>query len=136
LVIEYNRGVDLRKNVSQDQDQDEGQLNIGILTCIVTNLSSTITSLVKKSAPMVALYWLLNFLFTYWFIKEVFPTLNGLKSVSQCAYEKETCSYPLSPRMMTFNNTFFLDDIVDVYLVTEDEDVSKHIKKLTSTQQQ
>ena len=45
------------------------------------------TSLVKKSAPMVALYWLENFLFTYWFMRDVLPT-------------------PLSPRMMTFNSTF------------------------------
>ena len=29
----------------------------------------------NKSAPMVALYWLLNLLFTYWFMSEVFPTL-------------------------------------------------------------
>ena len=34
-------------------------------TCMVTRRSSTLTSLVRKSAPMVALYWLLNFLFTY-----------------------------------------------------------------------
>lgn len=47
-------------------------------TCIVTRRSSTITSLVKKSAPMVALYWLLNFLFTYWFMSEVFPVLKGV----------------------------------------------------------
>ncbi len=32
---------------------------------MVTSRSSTCTSLVRKSAPMVALYWLLNFLFTY-----------------------------------------------------------------------
>eukprot|EP00960_Hanusia_phi_P053427 762066-Hanusia_phi.AAC.2 len=38
---------------------------LGVVTCMVTSLSSTLTSLVKKSAPMVALYWLLNFLFTY-----------------------------------------------------------------------
>lgn len=25
---------------------------------------------------MVALYWLLNFLFTYWFISDVLPTLH------------------------------------------------------------
>lgn len=47
-----------------------------MLTCIVTSLSSTITSLVRKSAPIVALYWLLNFLFTYWFMSDVFPTLK------------------------------------------------------------
>jgi hypothetical protein len=29
----------------------------------------------NKSAPIVALYWLLNLLFTYWFMSEVFPTL-------------------------------------------------------------
>lgn len=34
-------------------------------TCIVTNLSSTITSFVRKSAPIVALYCPLNFLLTY-----------------------------------------------------------------------
>lgn len=49
-------------------------------TCIVTNLSSTITSLVRKSAPMVALYWLLNFLFTYWFMRDVLPTLQKQNS--------------------------------------------------------
>jgi hypothetical protein len=26
---------------------------------------------------MVALYWLLNFLLTYWFMSEVLPTLHG-----------------------------------------------------------
>lgn len=46
------------------------------LTCIVTRRSSTMTSFVRKSAPIVALYWLLNFLFTYWFMREVFPTLT------------------------------------------------------------
>lgn len=62
------------------------------LTCMVTRRSSTMTSFVKlhivkhqaghaatdathKSAPMVALYWLLNRLFTYWFINDVLPTL-------------------------------------------------------------
>ena len=50
------------------------------------------TSLVRKSAPMVALYWFENFLLTYWFIKDVFPT-------------------PESPRIMTFSNTFFLEAI-------------------------
>ncbi len=48
-----------------------------------------LTSLVRKSAPMVALYWLENFLLTYWFMREVFPT-------------------PESPRMMTLSSTFFL----------------------------
>lgn len=55
------------------------------LTCNVKSLSSNWTSLVRKSAPMVALYWLLNFRFTYWFIKDVFPT-------------------PLSPRIMTLRS--------------------------------
>lgn len=45
-------------------------------TCTVTWRSSTCTSLVRKSAPIVALYWLLNFLSTYWFISEVLPTLR------------------------------------------------------------
>lgn len=61
-------------------------------TYIVTTRSSTTTSFVKKSAPIVALYWLENRLLTYWFIKEVFPTL-------------------LSPRMITFWRTFFRDAI-------------------------
>jgi len=60
-----------------------------LLTCIVTIRSSTITSLVRKSAPMVALYWLVNFLLTYWFISDVLPTLE-------------------SPSMITFSRTFFL----------------------------
>lgn len=61
----------------------------GDITCIVTMRSSTITSLVRKSAPIVALYWLVNFLLTYWFISDVLPTLE-------------------SPNMITFKSTFFL----------------------------
>ena len=45
------------------------------------------SSFVRKSAPIVALYCVLNFLFTYWFIKDVLPT-------------------PESPRMITFNSSF------------------------------
>lgn len=52
---------------------------VSFSTCIVTSLSSTMTSFVRKSAPIVALYWLLNFLFTYWFINEVLPTLGKRK---------------------------------------------------------
>lgn len=65
------------------------------LTCIVTIRSSTITSLVRKSAPIVALYWLVNFLLTYWFISDVLPTLE-------------------SPSMITFRSTFFLVAMVAV----------------------
>jgi hypothetical protein len=50
--------------------------SVGKHTCIVTNLSSTITSFVKKSAPIVALYCPLNLLLTYWFINDVLPTLR------------------------------------------------------------
>ena len=70
------------------------------LTCIVTSLSSTMTSFVKlrvsnqfrktyvavepcthKSAPIVALYWLLKRLLTYWFINDVLPTLYESKNM-------------------------------------------------------
>lgn len=64
-------------------------------TCIVTTRSSTTTSFVRKSAPIVALYWLEKRLFTYWFISDVFPTLE-------------------SPKMMTFSKTFFLVDIIEL----------------------
>lgn len=50
------------------------------LACMVTSRSSTCTSFVRKSAPMVALYWLLNFLFTYWFISDVLPTLRAARA--------------------------------------------------------
>ena len=50
------------------------------------------TSLVKKSAPIVALYWFENFLLTYWFINDVLPT-------------------PESPNIITLSKTFFLDAI-------------------------
>jgi len=35
------------------------------------------TCLERKSAPMVALYWPVNFLEWYRFMREVFPTLKG-----------------------------------------------------------
>ena len=41
---------------------------------------------------MVALYWFENFLLTYWFMREVFPT-------------------PESPKMITFSKTFLRDAI-------------------------
>ena len=51
--------------------------------CKVTSLSSIITSFVKKSAPIVALYWLEKRLLTYWFIKEVLPTLQFVNNNGQ-----------------------------------------------------
>ena len=45
-------------------------------TCMVTFRSSTNTSFVRKSAPMVALYWMENLRLTYWFMSEVLPTLR------------------------------------------------------------
>jgi len=44
-------------------------------TCNVTSLSSSCSSLVRKSAPMVALYSFENFFCTYWFMSDVLPTL-------------------------------------------------------------
>lgn len=41
------------------------EMLLGSLTCNVNNLSSNWTSFVRKSAPIVALYWLLNLRFTY-----------------------------------------------------------------------
>jgi len=55
-----------------------GILNLRIsvsLTWRVTSLSSIVNSFERKSAPIVALYWLLNFRWTYCPIKDVFPTL-------------------------------------------------------------
>ena len=49
-------------------------------TCMVTDRSSILTSFVKKSAPMVALYWLENFFVTNWFIRDVLPTLMEQRS--------------------------------------------------------
>ena len=58
---------------------------------MVTTRSSTTSSLVRKSAPrrgqqtsprvdlcspIVALYWFENRLLTYWFIRDVLPTLD------------------------------------------------------------
>jgi hypothetical protein len=56
-------------------------------TCMVTILSSTVISLVRKSAPMVALYWLLNFFSTYWFISEVLPTLHVRQSKNKSKHK-------------------------------------------------
>ena len=80
-------------------DKKGPRTKFGALTCMVTNRSSTITSFVRlynvksqwknrfesetyKSAPMVALYWLLKRLLTYWFMRDVFPTLK--KVSGQC----------------------------------------------------
>lgn len=85
---------------TKDVDKEcKNQVNVenNSLTCMVTIRSSTITSLVRKSAPMVALYWLVNFLLTYWFISDVLPTLE-------------------SPRMITFKRTFFLVAMVAVQI--------------------
>lgn len=87
-----------------------------LVTCRVTSLSSTITSFVRKSAPIVALYWLLNFLLTYWFINDVFPTLEEKKRRGERGRENwkrgnenlpKICnvqlSYVLRPRLQNIN---------------------------------
>lgn len=86
-------------------------------TCIVTRRSSTMTSFVRKSAPIVALYWLLKRLLTYWFMSDVLPTLGGHADRRQCGClvgqsrravspgDSTTGSGrtdPESPRMMTW----------------------------------
>ena len=73
-----------------------GKINLQVTTCIVTRRSSTMTSLVRKSAPIVALYWFENLRLTYWFISDVLPT-------------------PESPRMMTFNKIFLLEAIAGFF---------------------
>ena len=88
--------------------------------CKVTSLSSTITSFVRKSAPMVALYWLLNFLFTYWYIREVLPTLpKEGERLRIGGYVKKAEAYPLSPKMMIFNKTFLRVDILSCLVVLQ-----------------
>jgi hypothetical protein len=53
---------------------------------------------------MVALYWLLNRLLTYWFIRDVFPTLQ-VQRMGQLGAKrpprKTGGTHPESPRMMT-----------------------------------
>ena len=47
-----------------------------------------------KSAPMVALYWLLKRLFTYWFMSEVLPTLHTMyKSTGICEQSAQSPSH-------------------------------------------
>lgn len=78
---------------------------------MVTVLSSTSISLVRKSAPIVALYSLLNFFCTYWFIKLVCGRSGGVGQRERqvgLASPRETAGptfpTPLSPRMMTFSS--------------------------------
>ena len=64
-------------------------------TCNVTSLSSTMISFVRKSAPIVALYWWLNFWFTNWLISDVLPTLhsNNQKQLCPPAYKIHIANY-------------------------------------------
>ena len=57
-------------------------LFLSLLSLLSTSLPSpplsllnTLTSLVRKSAPIVALYWEEKRFDTYWFIRDVLPTL-------------------------------------------------------------
>lgn len=56
-----------------------------------------------KSAPIVALYWLLKRLLTYWFMSDVLPTLKRCQQGSSM-YITLCKAHPLSPRMITFEN--------------------------------
>ncbi|TFK36724.1 hypothetical protein BDQ12DRAFT_686388 [Crucibulum laeve] len=60
-----------------------------------------------KFAPMVAFYWLLNRLLTYWFMREVSPTLSPRKLMSYMvsAAEWKRRTNPLSPGIMTLSRT-------------------------------
>lgn len=53
------------KHLTKSKNRHPQHIQVNQLTCKVKSLSSNWTSLVKKSAPMVALYWLLNLRFTY-----------------------------------------------------------------------
>lgn len=68
---------------------------------------------------MVALYELENFLLTYWFMREVLPTLQTDSHINElCLVQLFSNTsplsfpcfllYPLSPRIITFNSTFLL----------------------------
>ena len=93
---------------------------------MVTGLSSIMSSLVRlgsggistnvpteaimgvsyKSAPIVALYWLLKRLVTYWFMRDVFPTLQYrlISSTYDGDEANTTITYPLSPRIITYSS--------------------------------
>ena len=80
----------------------------------MTTLSSTTVSLVRKSAPMVALYWVLNFLFTWMLVwgrnkrTDVLIHEGCLADTAYISlwYMREKGRYPLSPRMMTLRRAF------------------------------
>ena len=60
------------KNRTKSSNKSIG--NVIVFTCIVTRRSSIWTSFVRKSAPIVALYWLENLWETNWPMRDVFPT--------------------------------------------------------------
>ena len=59
---------------------------------MVTSLSSIWISFVRKSAPIVALYSFENFFCTYWFIRDVLPTLQQQQ---QQPDSKHICCYAI-----------------------------------------
>lgn len=71
LVLQCPRSATSTKPGFTCADSIFSPPNLNKPTCIVTVLSSISISFVKKSAPMVALYSLVNFFCTYWFIKLV-----------------------------------------------------------------
>jgi hypothetical protein len=60
------------------------------------------TSFVKKSAPIVARYELVNCFLTYWFRREVLPTLYFILF---------KLNYPASPNTITLSKHLLLEDI-------------------------
>ncbi len=74
-------------------------------------LSPLSSSFVKKSAPIVALYWSENWFFEYLFNKLVFPTLK----YKNILLLNLNISYPASPRIITFNRYFLWDIFVMFY---------------------
>ena len=54
-------------------------------------MSSITVSLVRKSAPIVALYWVEKRLLTYWFIRDVFPTLKSASNSSSSSSSSRCC---------------------------------------------
>ena len=98
-------------------------------TCIVTNLSSTNTSFVRKSAPIVALYDALNFLLT-WKDSVYSPSFFDTPVVRILRYRGRSLSYILVHQTGLSNPTVTQDDhLLSSELIVLVHDVSTHLQQ-------
>lgn len=109
------------------------QVDSQSLTCNVTSLSSMRTSFVTKSAPIVALYCWLNFLWTYLAESQEYQSTQSTKSCPQIDYICQDTWFLLPLHHLNFNPHTAISTMLNVPELSE-RDSQNHRSRSSTAQ--